>query len=341
MRKRNLPLILLLAVMFLSFAAPVCADEPTSGLESWWKAEGNANDSAGSNNGTLNGGVTYATGKAGQAFSFDGADDYVQTDYNFPFASDFTVAAWVKPHRMGDLEFIVGTEDGFGASCGGWSITWNVPASSGKFGFTGGCGGGENWTGSSTAKSYAVDQWHHVVGLFEGATGRIYVDGVLDVEFSRSCAIIAGTNMRMGIYPNRMERVFNGHIDEVKVYNRALTAREVANLAGFNFISQTGMPIGATIVSNPVTVSFISADAAISISDGSQYSISTDNGSSWGSWITSGTISPGNMVKVRLTSSSSNSAPTTATLTIGSVSSDFTVTTAASGDPNASGLVSW
>ena len=46
-------------------------------LVSWWHAEGNANDSADGNNGTLQNGATFGTGRSGQAFSFDGVDDYV------------------------------------------------------------------------------------------------------------------------------------------------------------------------------------------------------------------------------------------------------------------------
>jgi len=47
------------------------------GLVSWWPGEGNANDIADANNGTLQGGATFATGRVGQAFSFDGNGDFV------------------------------------------------------------------------------------------------------------------------------------------------------------------------------------------------------------------------------------------------------------------------
>jgi hypothetical protein len=315
-------------------------DPDASGLVAWWKAENNAYDSVGGNHGTDMNGATYAAGKVNQAFSFDGMDDYVQTNYNFPFTSDFTIGVWVKPQQIGDLEFVVGTEDGFGASCGGWSITWNVPAASGKFGFAGGCGGAENWTASSTANSYAIDQWHHVVAMFEGAVGKIYVDGVLDVQFSRSCTVIAGTNLRMGMYPNRMARAFKGLIDEVKIFNRALTALEVSTLAGtkpdaFSFSAQAGMPVSTTIVSNPITVTGIINPAAISITGG-DYKV---NGGSWTS--SPGMVNNGGTVMVRQTSSANYSTLTTATLTIGGVNGAFNVTSAASVDPNASGLVAW
>src|SRR5260221_3122651 len=51
---------------------------PPSHLVSWWSAESNALDSAEGNNGTLGTGTSFATGEVGQAFSFDGTDDYVR-----------------------------------------------------------------------------------------------------------------------------------------------------------------------------------------------------------------------------------------------------------------------
>src|SRR5262249_18811281 len=69
-----------------------------TGLIDWWKAEGNAVDSIGGNNGTLQNGTTFAPGMIGQAFSFDGINDYVSVpnlDRNV-----FTFATWVKRDRV-------------------------------------------------------------------------------------------------------------------------------------------------------------------------------------------------------------------------------------------------
>ncbi len=109
----------------------------------------------------------------------------------------------------------------------------------------------------------------------------------------------------------------------------------------FSFIDQTGMPVSTVIASNPITVAGIDIAAAVSITGG-EYAVSTDAGSTWGGWTSApGTVDLDDQVKVRQTSSSSNSTLTTATLTIGGISDSFDVTTAASGDPRAIGLVSW
>ena len=101
--------------------APLVAQEspscvaPPSGMVSWWPGEGNANDIQGINNGTLVNGATFAPGKVGQAFSFDGLDDGVTIQAGNGSlnmgASDFALDAWVKFTGMGGTRIIF--EDGY------------------------------------------------------------------------------------------------------------------------------------------------------------------------------------------------------------------------------------
>jgi PKD repeat protein len=317
-----------------SFFVPMAAaDEPTSGLVGWWKAESNANDSVGSNNGTLHGGATYAAGKSGQAFSFDGAGGcYLNIPYNdgLDIQGSLSVSGWVYLRNSSGIRLIAGRAGSTQLYSSDGSLHFVVYS------------GGTPYHVISTALT--INSWHYVSGVFDGTGGvsKIYIDGALN---NTSSSIPGQPDSSAAPYEiggfSAYGANLDGLVDELKIYNRALNAGEVANLAGFNFISQTGMPLSTTIVSNPVTVSFIGGDSSISISSG-EYSISTNGGSSWGDWASSaGTISPGNWVKVRQTSSSTNSDTTIATLTIGAITMDFSVTTAALGDPNASGLVSW
>src|SRR5206468_10268120 len=78
-------------------APPPCAPPP-AGMVAWYPGDGNANDIVGGNNGTLQGGVTFAPGEVGQAFNFNGIDSFV----NVPDAANLhlqslTIDAWVKP----------------------------------------------------------------------------------------------------------------------------------------------------------------------------------------------------------------------------------------------------
>ncbi len=96
----------------------------------------------------------------------------------------------------------------------------------------------------------------------------------------------------------------------------------------FGFTSQNGAAVSSVVESNPVTVAGLAVPALISITGG-EYSISTD-GNTWSEYSTTtpATIANGNQVKVRLTSAATQAKTTSATLTIGGVTADFSVTTA-------------
>ncbi len=96
----------------------------------------------------------------------------------------------------------------------------------------------------------------------------------------------------------------------------------------FAFTSLTIAPASTVTESSVVTVAGINTPAAISVSAGGQYAISTDSGLSWGAWTNvAGTVNNSNQVKVHLTSSASPGASASATLTIGGVAATFSVTT--------------
>src|SRR5437868_6551239 len=82
----------------LSIALHLNVASAIDGPVARWSGEGNANDAIGANNGTLHNGVSFVPGKLGQAFSFDGADDYISFGSgigNFG-TNDFTVDFWIK-----------------------------------------------------------------------------------------------------------------------------------------------------------------------------------------------------------------------------------------------------
>src|SRR5437016_3987819 len=81
---------------------------PPPGLVSWWPGDGNANDIAGTNNGTLLNGATFAPGEVAQAFSFDGADDQVRVPNDVSLEpARVTVEAWVRATNPGRFRYIV------------------------------------------------------------------------------------------------------------------------------------------------------------------------------------------------------------------------------------------
>ena len=194
----------------------------STGLIAHYLFEGNANDVVGGHNGTANGLPGYTTGKIGQAIVLDGVDDYVGTTESLlSNMAAFTLAGWVSPHnprasRIG----LFGQNDAieFGFDGGNVSI-WTAAGGS----------AGEQWT--------LLDaMWHHVAAVGNGTNLRVYVDGRL-VASGGSNTSNYGTstfrfNMGGGGVWDADSNWLAGKIDEVRVYSRALSAAEVAWLAG-------------------------------------------------------------------------------------------------------------
>jgi hypothetical protein len=95
-----------------------CVPAP-SGMVSWWPGDGDADDIVGGNNGTLQNGATFAPGKVGQAFSFDGANAVVQVANNPAWnfgTSEFTIDAWVNFNSTVGFPVFVAHDEGGGAT---------------------------------------------------------------------------------------------------------------------------------------------------------------------------------------------------------------------------------
>jgi hypothetical protein len=92
--------LLVLCSLFSVAAAQTCV-QPPAGLVSWWPGDDNADDIQNGNDGTLQNGATFAAGMVGQAFSFDGVDDFVEVADSPSFTpSSLTLDAWVNPATL-------------------------------------------------------------------------------------------------------------------------------------------------------------------------------------------------------------------------------------------------
>jgi hypothetical protein len=185
--------------------------------------------------------------------------------------------------------------------------------------------------GARGATILAYDTWYHVALTHDGTYTRLYVNGQLDASESMTQnTVMNGAGLRIGLSPDfdGWHRYFKGLIDEVKIYNRALSSSEVSKLSGtypdaFSFDPVTGAARSTQITSDSIQINGLTNTAIISVSQGGDYEI---NGN--GEWLsTSSTINPGSTIKVRLTSSSSYATTTTATLNIGGREGTFSVTT--------------
>jgi hypothetical protein len=88
---------------------------PPSGLVAWWPGDGNANDIIGTNNGTLEGGVTFTSGEVGQAFLLNGVNGYIEAPQNTLWAfgtNDFSIELWANFATNQSATLICDTEGG-------------------------------------------------------------------------------------------------------------------------------------------------------------------------------------------------------------------------------------
>lgn len=232
----TLSLVLLVA---LSFRSPLALALPTNGLVAWWPGDGNATDAVGGNHGTLVGNVTFAPGKVGQAFQLNGVNAYVDlgTALDIPSWSTYAVSLWFR-------------HDGGGTAANGYGqkiidktvffhdfyltvYTVSPTPSAGDLRFFTYEGGGNLM--AESAHDYRDTTWHHVVINKSGSTGELWVDGIL-VDTSTMVKTV-GSNGKLllgySLSPDGFQRqYFSGRIDDVGIYNRVLTAGEIAAIWG-------------------------------------------------------------------------------------------------------------
>ena len=192
-------------------------------LIGWWKfdeASGNiAYDSSGYNHhGNLFGGPVYVPGKINSALSFDGTDDYVQLP-NLGSFSSFTIEGWLK--ATGDS--LIGSI-GYNTFIDGPGYRRLLYSTGGKM--LAQMGAGNHWSTNIVPRG----QWNHIVYVYNSQTNiaKWYINGNPDSEFLG--AISFGQPIKIGASYNLTGYMFNGLIDEVRIYNRALSAEEVLAL---------------------------------------------------------------------------------------------------------------
>jgi hypothetical protein len=223
---------------------------PPAGLLAWWPAEGNTLDIAGTNNGQIIGGVTFAPGKVGQAFMLDGTSGYVLVT-NSPSLDDvshFTVLAWVRPTGVSGSPDLVGiivnkevnssASSGIEYEMGRRNTTPNstgsgIPTGNLAFyvgGVTGLTNDSDGWVDGYGA--LPLNTWTFVGLSYDGSTVRAFVNGVL----SRAISVggVPNSNhdrVRFGARTSSPpEACFAGLIDEPVIFNRALSTNEVASI---------------------------------------------------------------------------------------------------------------
>jgi hypothetical protein len=219
---------------------PPNTDNPIrDGLVGEWLFSGNALDTSENSNNGIVIGATLAidrNGNSNSAYYFNGST-YIRVpdspDLNF--TSSMTLAAWYFCDSFSTTWPPILKKTGIGASeDGGYTLEMNASPVWGD-----GTSGpaiifisdseNVNWAGANGHMS--TEGWHFVAGTYDGSSMKLYYDGVLVKSNAYSGNLIPSTNdLNIGRDPFRTERYFNGRIDDIRIYSRALTADEIVTL---------------------------------------------------------------------------------------------------------------
>ena len=265
MRPRTvLRVTLWIGVLLLAGWANAQCIDPPDGMTNWWPADGNAFDIIGGHDGTLQGGATFAAGEVVQAFNLDGVNDYIQVPNDpsaaFNFAGSFTIDAWINLASPPQPEFspIVSkwNDIPFGNNNRSYFLAV-VPFGPLRLRFDV-SGDGEFLGGHSSAIISAdvipLNTWTHVAGVFDGPAHSltVYVNGHASVSaiatsnvsapFVNQEPILIGA----GDLGSNARDFFDGQIDEVELFERALTQAEIQAIVNAGHSGKT-IPIAIDV----------------------------------------------------------------------------------------------
>jgi len=228
----------------------ITAAVPTKTPIAWWNLDGNTDDVTGNNNdGIVNGNPAYVSGVFGQAIGLDGEGDYVDcgNKLSLSLTNQLTVTAWIKVNQFDKLyQSIItkgdnswrlaraGATNNIEFACDGTAIIkWN--------------GKGEvPWSVSGTT-STNDGKWHHIAGVFDSSALYLYIDGVLEAAKSEANSIsISNYNVCIGTNAQITGRDWNGFIDDVRIYDYALSQAQIVSVMGKSEI-QLPLPVPATL----------------------------------------------------------------------------------------------
>ncbi len=238
--------------------APPCDPSP-SGIMSWWPAEGNTSDLIGTNNGILQGTVSFGPGEVGQAFLYTTTNDAVRIpaspSLNVGTGSGFTVEAWINPSDVSQLHPIFEWNNGVGS----FGVHFYISTDDGPgtlYANIVDSGGTWHQLISPTAP-LTTNVFQHVALTYDQASGTatIYCNGSIMIQQNvGSYTPQTSYDLYLGQRPPGGDATFAfaGLIDEAAIYNRALASNEVAAI--YNAAEGgkcTPAPTPPTIVTQP------------------------------------------------------------------------------------------
>lgn len=201
----------------------------TDGLIGYWKLDSNANDSLGARNGTDSGSPTYATGKIDNGVTYNGSSSYSTiANHSSLFPTSLTVSLWIKFTTVQQNKHIFTLQNANASPYLGFSIFVEDSAN------------GKKITSATRSTSFGYitstnnlndGNWHHILVTFDSGTHTLYVDGTQNAQNTgKTLAWDTGADLKFGKFYNYSGGYYNGSLDEVGYWDRALSSGEIAEL---------------------------------------------------------------------------------------------------------------
>jgi len=201
-----------------------------AGLVGHWTFDGDdtsgtvTKDVSGNANDGVIFGATVTPGKLGQGLSFDGTSDYVEVSDNnvLDLSGNLTLSVWIKPPLPSSINTIVSK----GALGGG--SNYGISVELGKIWFYTIGTSNANWNTNITAATYC-NEGCIITATYDGANKKVFINGVVMASLAATGTPSVNNNtLRIG--RDSVNYYYTGIIDDVRIYNRALSATEIGQL---------------------------------------------------------------------------------------------------------------
>ena len=196
----------------------------------WTFDQDNADDSSGfGNDGSLEGGLDvtdFHDGVMGRAVEFNGSSNYIKVDsVVVSNPTSLTITSWFKKQGEGsNYECVLhqGSDTSIGSSAYWMGVDLNDYLTA-----TIGARTGVGWAAGRTTTKTVLGEWNYLVASWNGSIVKVYINGEYNRQYTLTTYSSINTPTRMGASSDSSNYQFNGSIDDVRIYTKALTSAQI------------------------------------------------------------------------------------------------------------------